>query len=589
MLCVYNGIDLSADWLTRSVSHEPEWDPMKCDQLYTKMTIGGTSIIAANLIPAATGEEPGDIVERIRHYLTAPRRPFLFNPGNAGVQINLPGGLDDANGPKPKVFAINSVTPGSFVVSWEIEVCLVDCGEAPPPYLSCRWSEVQSYDRLMRATRSIDGTLILSSRAPVAGDDFRLMVTPALAMGFRRELSEYVSVGDGVTWKFRFEDRQLCHQPPYPALEMRGHQIESIPMKGGVRRGELVLSLYGPPGAQARDLLTVGCRLALARIHASNPMTFKSSGKVMMGGAIRESLDDDKIGIDLRFEWNMRAPRGRITSRGGLLSDIATGVIAPGYLIGRAISSALTPEGLDPAGVPTYAEWLGRPLEGTTAAWPTTPPTRGLTAGMRMAAALLRDPCGAAVELRASKGGTEMKGVTSDGASVLVSEAAASAADLVKQVDDFATLYVDEDLPGTWDHYHVATVYERDPGVIVVSATAPGTKPAKVRVSGETLKMRAEWSLTRIGGKPELPFRKIGDSPDWAIVKPGSLTSYENLDVASDGVSVRYSASGMIHLASLDPESVQESWPIPPFLNAAMLQQAAKVEIQQPTGPVVGP
>lgn len=599
-LLVYNSIDLSANLCTLAVDQSPAFDPSNTDQLFTKISIHTLTTVTPGILPAIGGEQPGDTVARLRHLLTAPRRPFTFSPGGAGLQIDLPGGLDDNNGPKPTVFSIQpGLTTGSFIVSWGVEICLVDCGSSQPPSdLSIRYRQVFSMDRNWAATVRTDGRLIISSRSTIAGDALRGLVTPSLSAGFRRETAEYGMEPSGLVWGFAFSDKQLHHLPPFPALELKGGQIESIPLRGGLRKGELVLSLNGAPGTSAVDLLQVGVRLALARINVSNPFSTKDN-KIMMGGSIRESLDDDRTGVDLRFEWNLRPPTKRITGNGKppapiniLGGGFGVGVGAGAFVFGGGGNIQNTPEGKNPAGVPTFGEWIGKPLEGTSTAWPTATPTRGMTDGLKLVAAILSDPCGTGATLSTGGSDNTLVGTTEDGASVTVSQLEAGGASNNELVaDDDQTLYVEEDLPGTWDFYKVTAHYNTDPGTIVVGTTVPGTKSAKVRTRNESKTLRLEWALTRIGGQPELPFQDFEDD-NWILVSPGNAVSLDNADVASDGVSLIYKAAGVARFEALDSSAVVMNYPVPPFLDAEIVGRPVRVvmhELVGGGGPVVGP
>src|SRR4051812_5562069 len=96
----YNTVDLGSYLLTQKIDQGPVYDPSRSDQIYTSVVLRCKSVLYANCLAAVGGETPPATAARIRHYLTAPRRPLSYSVGGVSF-IDLPGGLDDANGPMP--------------------------------------------------------------------------------------------------------------------------------------------------------------------------------------------------------------------------------------------------------------------------------------------------------------------------------------------------------------------------------------------------------------------------------------------------------------------------------------------------------
>ena len=583
MIFRYNGIDLSYV-LTQSVTQEPARDPSGTDQLYTRIRIEVRAVLNAGLNPSlGASDTPARQIPRIRHMLTAPRRALYYAAGGSpgGAVIDLPAGRDDHTGPWPDAPAltVTHVTEATYVVTFAVVVCLTDCGTAPPEYLSNRWQESINYDANWHATRRVVGTLITSGRAPGSPDDLRLLVTPGVPPGFRRESADYQLSEDGLTVRYTFADRQLAKVPPFPATTMRGRQVETTPMPGGKRKGEIQLSLTGPPTVNPRDLLGVAIRVAMARAYHVGFTVSEKSGRILVGGSIAESLDDDKNEVSLHLQWDI--PPARSRDRGlqeAVLSNTPPGTPGRGSGEPYTVDARSPLTGRPAASTGMFASWVGRPLSGSDPAGSVAPPLRGIgpAAYIRLVAAALKDPCGAELqETTLSTDDNRLVG-TSQYANLTVGP-------LPNPVpDDEDGLFADDDTGGVWEHHELVYHYRDFPGVGVVPPPKEGDDCSFVKLHGSYMALRVELAATRVGTPPVLP--PPDGLNDGSLVYVGGVWSPAAADVAADGVSVRYRVSAVYDYVLRSRPTATPRWPRHQQTDLARVRPALAV----PDAPMVG-
>lgn len=579
MILTYNGVNLGGYLLTQSIEQGPVMDPSGTDQLYNRIRISCQSLVTYPLNPAIGGESPTQTMLRIRHLLTSPRRSLVYSDGTTNY-VNLPGGLDDANGPIPDPTALQvvQITPGAWLVTFAVTVHLVDCTSTPPAYLSNRWEDAETVDRDWYKVRRRTGTLIVSSRGAVSPDDFRSLISPTVPVGFRRETADYKRSADGLKIHYNFVDKQLSKLPPLPGTKLTGRQVASITNFGGKRMGEIALTLTAPPTVDPKDMLRALVVVAMARIRVSSPFTQKNGSPQIKEGSISENLDDEKNEVSLRLRWQMQGDAGR-------LNDLKSSGTGAGGLFGGGIAGFIlatsppppsppTPEGKDKDALSGYAGWLGLPLVGDYLP-ALAPPTRGLASDIPLYAAALRDPCGLEISLSTGAEPNTLVGT--------VNGSTLTATQLTSDIpDDEQALYTD-DGPGVWDHYEVTCHYVDDVGGRVLPPAEIDGPQKVVLLHGRALNMRCEWSLKRTGGAPTAPKIVQVTDPNWYYT--GGVTSPKNLDVAGDGVSIVYECSGVWNFACLDWKKADITYPIPSFLSASILKKPSTLA---PAGSAVG-
>lgn len=640
MSLIYNGISFV---YPRTEVHimGPEKDPSGTDQMFTTIRIKAASLLYVNsfvglgLPPAIPGVDfnTGQLVARIRHMLTTPRRPlyydFLSTVGTTNglppsAIINLPDGLDDANGPwpDPDAFQITYTTPDCLEVTWACTVKLRDCGfnGVTNEPLSLRWEDSLTWDKYFKATYQRVGTAIISSRSGFKIDKLRRQsIAPICPPGFHRKKSSYTCSRDGLRCDFAFIDEQVRYTPPYPAVEMEIIQSETFPLLGGMRIGQVEVSMVGIQNANVRDLALWGLTVAKARVWAANPLQ-TANGTVVNGSTppilrTRETNEGVDISVVIPYKSPPKKNRekqdgGGLTFWGGLAGGVAGFFIGgpAGALIGAGVGALAgnlatpTKEGKDPTPQPVFP-WLGAC---TTPAGPQNPPGYatwanvtgqivapadgvGLAPAVSLFAALLQDPCGAQLSTTPFAGptdvtlrtnvnifNTELGGGQGGTSSIYPSQLVASISGFnaaqypsLPSSSDETSLYEFDEEPGVYDYWQCVNQYLDDPGAMVLPTCNPDGLNIKIRHSSHMVTLRKRWAASRTGSQPKLPPRDIGDT-NWVYV--GGMTAPEELKVAPDGVSVCYVVSGIYEYQALDASKVKMDAEIPPFLSASQLQ-----------------
>lgn len=610
MGAVYNGVDLSNFCLTETHETTAEKDPSRTDTTLYRTHIRVTSIIAPGSYPAVAGEQPGATADRITALLCAPRRSFVYT--NPGFTLTVPG-VDDANGPEPDepAFSIKTITPGSFLVTWGVSVRLRRCtGADARGFLSLKWSDAASYATDGTCTRRRTG-LLITSRQFRSPDELRGVVTPAVPAGFRRRTSDYERSEDGLRLKFNFVDEQLHKPLPWPAIKITGHQVETAPELGGLRRGELSIRLHGTPGTDPVLLFGAGMAIGLGRVYASRPLVSEKSKKILIGSAVRESLGDSETVVDLSFQW-MISPQSKrvkgVSSQAGAAANGATNGVIGGTPFGQGFQGGLlggglgsgggntiqndqqTPEGRPQAAVPQFGGWLGLPFPGADPNVGIAPPTRGVeaAASLKLYAAALMDPCGASANLAPSLG-TDNYLVGTDPTTQGTTTLSTGPAELTDE-----SVYADDPLPGgVFEHWEMKYSFRTTSGYTVLPSTVPGQPGRRVRFGNPEKFLRVEWSLKRVGDAPDLPAPQVpqpggytGDGthdPLWVGLE--TVTTYSNVDAAADGASFLYVAAGVTQWKSLDATRTGEAYPLPPWLRPAARPTLVSFTLPTPAGP----
>ncbi len=619
MGAIYNNVQL-AHVLTEQHETTGEPDPSNTDITLYRTSLRLQAVLSPSDYPAAVGETPAATAARITHLLCTPRRPLAYTVGNTTV-LNVPNG-DDKNGPWPDqgAFSIREVTEGSFIVTFAVIVHRRICtGADSRGFLSLKWTDAVGYAADWTCTRTRSG-LLITSRKLRSPDDLRHVVTPAVPAGFRREAARYEMSEDGLRLRFDFAERQLHKALPWPATKVGGFQVETVPMNGGMRRGELSLRLNAPPATDPRALFGAAVAVGMSRVYASSPNVDKTAKRIMVGCGVRESLSDDETAVEISLQWMISPPTNRANGvadraagagRGALIGGaigagpggilgipgIVVGGIAGGVAGGRQTGSLenKTPEGRPQAAVPTLAGWLGQPLAGANPDAGVAPPTRGVdkAAYLKLVAAALYDPCGSTAALGSSLADNYMVGTAPGGGTteLRTGPAAAPAEE---------TVYA-EDAAGIWEHWLMRYSFTTDSGYGVIPATKQDAAGEMVRFGNPRKRLRVEWELKRTGDAPPLPEPKVpqpggytGDGTlddNWVGLR--NTTTYDNVDVAADGVSFVYTAAGVTEWDALDATKAGEAYPCPPWLRpaarpargAVALPPAAPAEGQLPSPP----
>ncbi len=576
----YNGVPL-AYTNTIAVVQGPEKDPSGTDTLFFTTRIRTKAVVTTGIDPATGGETPPVTAARIAHLLCSPRRPLLFAPDGTNYIVNLPGGLDDANGPEPDpdAFTIQEITPGSYSVTFSVTVRQTMCQQSlSRPYLSLRWTESTDVGADWLLVKRRSGLLICSSRGPAAPDDLRGLCTPGIYAGFRREQADYQLDETGLRLKFTFVDRQLAASVPWPLTDFEGQMSEIVAGNGLTRKCDFRLKAVSVPGVPKRLMLNVVLMMAMSRVYSTNPFRSKS-GSILFEGAIGERLSTKENAIDVHLSWNVQPVKAREkpsssganagTFIGGGLGGLAGGFFgaAFGAGLGTAIGNggASIQSDVPQAAVAVFAQWLGQPFPFEDPSRGIAPPSRGIAPWVKLAAAALNDPCGQEAVLTAGGGTSELVG-SAGGASITASVVPTVTA------DDEQALYTNAaDAAGVWQTCELSVTYFDDTGIRVMAGSVPGVDNSVVRVASRSLTCRCEFHLRRIGAAPTVPnFREFYD-PNWVYLR-GSTTA-DAVTVAADGVTLVYGTAGVWEFSALNAKKGLAAFthPVPPFLERQLV------------------
>jgi hypothetical protein len=306
----YNG-QLLGFILTTELSEEPQTDPSGSDQMYNLIRLRVTSLLTGYIsgptyVPPAKATEgsAAAVCARLQHELSLVRRPLTFSENGVNL-IELPDGRDEVNGPTPFGVTVISISPGSYLINWGVELRLSTCvnrsKNAPPPLvLSNRWNETATIDDKWLTTYRRVGKIVFSGRAGVNPDDYRQLVTPPLRVAFRRETAEYAMTPDGLSIAYLFVDKELMVVPPFPAVKASGRQSMTAVLPGAVRYGQLDLRLEGPAGVEKKDLYDAALRIGLSRALAGG-LKKQAGGNFIVGGGVVEDLFDNAVELSMRW------------------------------------------------------------------------------------------------------------------------------------------------------------------------------------------------------------------------------------------------------------------------------------------------
>ena len=553
---------------------------------------------------------------RIRHLLTAPRRPIYCDltslPGQvAGAGqafiINLPDGRDDAGGPwpDPNAFSVRYVTEKTFLVHWVCTVKLRDCSVFPDTTanpLSLRWEDSLSFDEEWTATYRRVGTLVLSTRSTETMDAWRRKnLAPLVAPGFRRTQAKYTRSRDGLRCDFEFVDKQMRISPPFPAVKMRIVQSETLPLVGGMRLGQVSVSLKGAQNASPVDLERWSCTIAFARMWAANPLS--SQGRVIGNGTFTLAESESDVGGEFTLSYKVNPAKDQQAGVAATLKKWSDQVLGQSAFVGNP--PVPTQQGRDPTQRPILP-WVGF---GTSPSNPSNPngfaawadPTASLAPGpadglglaksIALYAALLQDPCGQALDptpyaadvIQISTDVPSLYDSPAGGTGAAITRSPISNAQLSAAVTSLnaneypstynsvgnTAFYNDDGLPGAYDYWQCLNEYVFDPGNLVLPVCDKDGTNIVVNSNSQRCTLRRRWAACRDGAMPQVPPTDFGDD-NWVLVR--RYDGVPDLRILPDGVSVRYEIKGIYEYEALDASKVDRKAEIGPFVDRESLR-----------------
>lgn len=308
---------------TQRYIQEPVFDTSGTDLLYQKHTITVTGFLSGNqagtigssgatfqynLTSDGTGVNPQGLANvrhlQIRRQLP-PRQPFSITVGdpvgdgtggfvwlsalpaptnmipNVTGQISFSGNLslsnlDLNNGPICTSFVVTRVTGNEmFEVEATFEICKIECdinGNVPnnnSGILNNRWSCNDSYDALLRTTRTYAGELVLASNNLIA-QQYRWIVVPPLMPMFRRDGMSFFVSEDGLHLSWTCTDTEIAQAAPYPARRWEvSHKLYGNNGIMGV--SSVRVQLWGDSNVNKADLIEAGLYAVTSKMFGYTP------------------------------------------------------------------------------------------------------------------------------------------------------------------------------------------------------------------------------------------------------------------------------------------------------------------------------
>lgn len=538
-----------------------ERDPSNTDVLWRRYTVRVRGFLATGPDAFPGLSDPLDsaaTLNQVKVALTTPRCPFSFTVGS-NVLVQVPSSIakstiDARLGPDPEACVVREITSGVFLVEHGVVCRIVDCPpgceDVEDPVVSLRWTQSESFDVNWNSTLETQGLLIVRSDLLESADSFRELATPPVLPNYQRETSRYTLSPDGLQLQFHFRDVEVDRLPPYPATSAEGRFTINM-NQGGVRTGQVDLTLRGINGTNRGLLLIVALRMAFAKLDAEGFMSVPQ----VVWGTMSEDLFVPSVSVSIQGMLSMAG----YDSRGDPRARYLPGTTIPAPSLMYSVDQLL---GYDDAKTPQDG---------------IAPPVRKKILGL--VAAAFRDPCGCSgastdVVLKTDPGTGDPSGTPPSGTTP--PPPPPPMIDIGPTTDPtkvISTALVSDRAP--YDHYEVDVTYEWDEGRVHLPATGSektGKVSSVVQASGGRMQMLVCWVAMRTGLPPVLP---AYESPDPNVVPLGGAIVAKNVTPSADGSMLSHAVSGWYRYAILDPQKVRLAAPTPPFL-ATLATEAAK-------------
>lgn len=305
----YNGVTITGAQ-TRRFAQSLRYDSSGTDALFLETEIQLVGLVHAEHsrrgVAGSVADDTRALVAEIQSRLLDPRHTleiaFQQHGEDAGEELPffraLAGRVDAAvsrqrpemdvdNGPKPQACEIDHFTQDLFRVIWSVKVAqqvLSPAGHWPrtipqDAVISNRWTVEETFDRNWFCEKTIAGELRLSVADPVWAVQARYLATPILERGFRREHMTYAVSADGLSVRYRIQDRQIHTAAPWPATQMDVDHTERTDQLGYHITSSCRVNLEGPPQVDkayliARAAQILDDRLMIAKNRDSYGVTW---------------------------------------------------------------------------------------------------------------------------------------------------------------------------------------------------------------------------------------------------------------------------------------------------------------------------
>jgi hypothetical protein len=269
---IYNSIFVQ-HCKTLQFDMEQEFDSSGTDSVWNTYTIRVAGFVSTS--GTAFRGDTAVVLAQIKSTLESPRRGLEYKIGDQ-VIVSVGDGFGqqlDANlGPKPTKASVRHVCAGTFYVECGCVVRLFECENLRTPnrVVSLRWSQTESYDQDWVTTLATRGKLIVRTDLRASADFFRPLATPPVPTGFIRTRSQYTLNPNGVELDFEFDDVEQDRMPTAEATAVAGSFTVHVD-RGYFRKGEVEVTLRGPPGANRQNLAVRAIAVCYSKLGSEDP------------------------------------------------------------------------------------------------------------------------------------------------------------------------------------------------------------------------------------------------------------------------------------------------------------------------------
>lgn len=295
---LYNGITVS---LVQIVAHAmtPIYDESGIVQTANRRSITFTGIVhnlnVADFVSDAT---------TVQRKLMEPRQTLNVKFGATDyINVTPTGGnqttSDIDNGPKPRNIevtpfyaGVTCMVTGTF--EWTEYGNYGPSGIVQAVVVSHRWEQAFSIDRNNYSVRTVNGTMILSTKAAVGAttnpDAYREYIYPPYILGFKRERADFVISSDAKTIRYTIVDREEYR--PYPGLAQDGSGSYSVKAIGSNLVKTFSISLSGSKNTYPGALVNAAYTALTKKINIASTI---SGGDIITSVELEEDLFSNSI------------------------------------------------------------------------------------------------------------------------------------------------------------------------------------------------------------------------------------------------------------------------------------------------------
>lgn len=300
---LYNGITIS---LVQIVAHAmvPVYDESGIVQTANRRSITFTGVVHANTVADFASD-----ATTIQRKLSEPRQTLNVKFGSTDyVNVTPTGGnlttSDIDNGPKPQNIQVTQffggvtcMVAGTF--EWTEYGNYGPSGIVQAVVVSHRWEQTFSVDRNNYTTRTVTGTMVLSTKAAVGDttnpDFYREYIYPPYILGFKRERADFVISSDAKTIRYTIVDREEYR--PYPGVAQYGSGSYSANLVGSNLIKNFTITLEGAKNTYPGALVDAAYMAMTKRININSAV---ANGDIVTSADLEEDLFANKITLTVK-------------------------------------------------------------------------------------------------------------------------------------------------------------------------------------------------------------------------------------------------------------------------------------------------